>query len=146
MQGVGRSRSSLLAGSAPPFILRDGALLQLPRDGAQHLAGVVGEVQVTDLGRGDRDDGKRLLILFHRRGADLKCKVAFEGLVQRACDTRHSLWGFRQHRELAAVCRFDQPDVGNHLEESTPSRSQLSPLETGIVAIVRQEMGRYYNV
>lgn len=64
---------------SPPFVLGDGAFLQLPGDGAQHLAGVVGKVQVPNLGRRNRDDGERLLVLLHGGGADLKRKVAFVG-------------------------------------------------------------------
>lgn len=65
---------------SPSFILGDGALLQLPGYGAQHLAGIVGKIQVPDLSGGDWNYGKRFLILFHGGGADLKSKTVFTQL------------------------------------------------------------------
>ena len=57
---------------SPSFILGDGALLQLARYGAQHLAGVIGKVQVPNLSRRDWHYGKGFLVLLHGRGANLK--------------------------------------------------------------------------
>lgn len=62
---------------SPSFILGDGALLQLPGYGAQHLAGIVGKIQVPNLSRGNWNYGKRFLILFHGGGANLKSKMVF---------------------------------------------------------------------
>ena len=47
----------------PAVILADEALVELVHHGAQHGAGIVGKVQVSDLHDGNRDDGKGLLIL-----------------------------------------------------------------------------------
>ena len=40
--------------------------------GLQHLAGIVGKVQVSDLGQRHWNDCERLLVLFCRAGADLR--------------------------------------------------------------------------
>lgn len=57
--------------SVPPLVLSDVAILQLPHGGLQHLAGIVGKVQVSDLGQRNRYDGKSLFVLFRRTGANL---------------------------------------------------------------------------
>lgn len=63
--------------SSPSFILGDGALLQLPCYGAQHLAGIIGKVQVPNLSRRNWNYGKCFLVLLHRGSANLKGKMVF---------------------------------------------------------------------
>lgn len=70
MSGSGKEPS-------PSFILGDGALLQLPSYGAQHLAGIVGKVQVPNLSRRDWNYGKCFFVLLHGRGSNLKSKMVF---------------------------------------------------------------------
>ncbi len=48
----------------PAVILADETLAELVHNGAQHGAGVVGKVQVSDFHHRNRDDGERLLVLF----------------------------------------------------------------------------------
>lgn len=48
----------------PAVVLADEALIELVHHSAQHGAGIVGKVQISDLHHRNRDDGERLLILF----------------------------------------------------------------------------------
>lgn len=50
-------------GALPPIILADEALAELLHHSAQHGAGIVGKVQISDLHHRNRDDGKGLLVL-----------------------------------------------------------------------------------
>lgn len=103
--------------ASPPLVLRDRALLQLPRDGAQHLAGVVGEVQVPDLRRGHRHDGERLLVLLHGRGADL------------------------QHRAVSAAASGTRPPEGRH---HTPRLRDTGPLTERGLPCRRNQLDRQH--
>lgn len=59
---------------SPSLVLSDGALFQLPSDGAQHLAGIIGKVQVPDLSRRNGNYGECFLVLLQGRGTNLKGK------------------------------------------------------------------------
>lgn len=56
---ISSSRATLLA-----VVLADEALAELVHHGAQHRAGIVGKVQVSDFHHGNGNDGERLLVLF----------------------------------------------------------------------------------
>jgi len=59
-------------GAVPAVVLADEAPVQLVHHGAQHGAGVVGEVQISDLHHRNRDDGERLLVFFGWAGSQLQ--------------------------------------------------------------------------
>lgn len=58
-------------GVSPAIILADESLAELLHHGAQHGAGIVSKVQVSDLHHRNRDDGKGLLVLLGGTGPQL---------------------------------------------------------------------------
>lgn len=56
----------------PAVVLADEALVKFLHGAGQHGAGIVGKVQVSDLGHGHRHDGKGLLVLLGGAGAQLQ--------------------------------------------------------------------------
>lgn len=56
----------------PAVVLADEALAELVHHGAQHGAGVIGEVQISDLHHRDRDNSERLFILLGGTRSQLK--------------------------------------------------------------------------
>lgn len=57
--------------SVPSLVLNDVGRLELPHGGLQHLTGIVGKVQVSDLRQRHRHDGERFFVLFSGTGANL---------------------------------------------------------------------------
>lgn len=59
----------------PAVVLADEALTELVHHGAQHGAGIVGKVQISDLHHRNRDDGERLLVLFSGTRSQLQEEI-----------------------------------------------------------------------